>query len=38
MDGAKYEGDYRFGRKEGKGYFSWFDGSYYHGEFDDNNI
>jgi len=32
-DGAKYEGDYIDGKKEGKGKLTFADGSYYEGEF-----
>ncbi len=37
-DGAKYEGDYVEGKKQGRGTFKWADGSCYSGEFYDNNI
>ncbi len=45
-DGAKYEGNYKQGQKEGisielllgKGVFIWGDGSRYEGEFVHNNI
>ncbi len=32
-DGSKYEGDFKKGKKEGKGKFIWADGSRYEGEF-----
>ena len=32
-DGAKYEGDYQFGKKHGKGVLIFADGSRYEGEF-----
>ena len=35
-DGAKYEGDYIDGKKEGKGKLTFADGSYYEGEFKEN--
>ena len=47
MDGAKYEGTYKFGKKVNKilykkkhgwGIFSWGDGSKYDGDFEDNLI
>ena len=38
MDGAKFEGEYRNGNKNGKGHFKWADGSTYEGDFVDNNI
>lgn len=38
VDGAKYEGEYAIGNKEGKGRFVWADGSVYEGEFRNNNI
>ena len=37
-DGAKYEGAYIEGKKQGHGQFLWADGSSYSGEFNDNNI
>lgn len=37
-DGAKYEGIYKNGKKNGKGKFEWPDGSYYLGEFVENEI
>jgi hypothetical protein len=37
-DGAKYEGMYKEGRKEGTGTFIWADGSMYQGQFKDNKI
>ena len=37
-DGAKYEGEYKYGKKEGKGKFHWSDGSSYEGDFLNNNI
>ena len=37
-DGAKYEGDYIDGKKEGKGKLTFADGSYYEGEFKQNEI
>ena len=38
IDGAKYEGIYKVGKKHGRVIFSWGDGSKYEGEFEDNNI
>ena len=35
---CKYEGDYKLGKKSGKGIFKWSDGSTYEGDFKDNNI
>jgi hypothetical protein len=37
-DGAKYEGDYIDGKKEGKVKLTFADGSYYEGEFKQNEI
>ncbi len=37
-DGAIYQGDYKNGKKEGKGKFIWSDGATYEGDFSDNNI
>ncbi len=37
-DGAKYEGAYIEGKKQGRGIFVWADSSRYEGEFKDNNI
>ena len=36
--GAKYEGEYIEGKKEGKGITTFADGSFYEGEFDLNEI
>ena len=38
VDGAQYEGDYKYGKKHGHGKFIWADGATYSGEFRDNNI
>ena len=37
-DGARYEGKYKDGKKEGKGKLTFADGSYYEGEFMQNEI
>ena len=37
-DGAKYEGEYKDGVKEGKGKLEFADGSWYLGEFSLNEI
>jgi hypothetical protein len=37
-DGACYEGEYKQGKKNGKGKFTWADGSIFVGEFSDNKI
>jgi hypothetical protein len=37
-DGAKYEGKYKEGKKDGKGKLTFADGSYYEGEFSTNEI
>ena len=37
-DGARYEGNYEVGQKQGRGRFQWADGSKYEGEFKNNNI
>lgn len=33
-DGSKYEGGFRFGKKEGRGQFVWKDGTFYTGQFE----
>jgi hypothetical protein len=38
LDGAKYEGEYIDGKKEGKGKLTFADGSFYQGEFKSNEI
>lgn len=37
-DGAKYEGEYKYGKKNGKGILLFADGSRYEGTFLDNEI
>jgi len=37
-DGARYEGAYEGGQKNGRGRFAWADGSRYEGNFKNNNI
>ena len=37
-DGSSYQGDYKQGKKYGKGKFKWGDGSEYNGDFWENNI
>lgn len=37
-DGSKYVGEYKIGKKNGKGMFNWADGSTYEGQFYDNNV
>ena len=38
LDGAKYDGSYVNGKKEGYGVFMWADGSKYEGNFENNDI
>ncbi len=37
-EGTVYEGEFRAGKKNGRGRFTWTDGSYYEGEFRDNEL
>ena len=37
-DGAKYEGEFKEGKKNGKGKFVWNDNSTYEGDFRDNSL
>merc|ERR1712194_307370 len=37
-DGSSYIGNYKFGKKEDLGKYSWADGSYYEGNFSQDNI